>query len=95
MTKLLLTLVLLAGFGSVSLAQSLDDYLIKTAENNPELKAAYHDYLAASERGNQVSLPDPELQVGFFFRPIVRFMGNQHADIRLMQMFPWFGMLKA
>ncbi|MFT5771049.1 MAG: outer membrane protein TolC [Algoriphagus sp.] len=95
MTKLLLTLVLLAGFGSVSLAQSLDDYLIKAAENNPELKAAYHDYLAASERGNQVSLPDPELQVGFFFRPMERFMGNQQADIRLMQMFPWFGMLKA
>jgi outer membrane protein TolC len=95
MTKLLLTLVLLAGFGAVSLAQSLDDYLIKTAENNPELKAAYNDYLAASERGNQVSLPDPELQVGFFFRPMERFMGNQQADIRLMQMFPWFGMLKA
>jgi len=95
MTKLLLTLVLLAGFGFVSLAQSLDDYLIKAAENNPELKAAYNGYLAASERGNQVSLPDPELQVGFFFRPMERFMGNQQADIRLMQMFPWFGMLKA
>lgn len=95
MTKLLLTLVLLAGFGSVSLAQSLDDYLIKAAENNPELKAAYQNYLAASERGNQVSLSDPELQVGFFFRPMERFMGNQQADIRLMQMFPWFGMLKA
>ncbi|MDG1277997.1 MAG: TolC family protein [Algoriphagus sp.] len=94
MTKLLLTLVLLAGFGSVSLAQSLDDYLIKAAENNPELKAAYNNYLAASERGNQVSLPDPELQVGFFFRPMERFMGNQQADIRLMQMFPWFGTLK-
>jgi len=95
MKKLLLTLVLLAGFESVSLAQSLDDYLIKAAKNNPELKAAYNNYLAASERGNQVSLPDPELQVGFFFRPMERFMGNQQADIRLMQMFPWFGTLKA
>jgi outer membrane protein TolC len=87
--------MLLAGFGSVSLAQTLDDYLIKVAENNLELKAAYNDYLAATERGNQVSLPDPELQVGFFFRPMERFMGNQQADIRLMQMFPWFGTLKA
>lgn len=94
MKKLLLTLVLLAGFGSVSLAQSLDEYLLKAAENNPELKAAYQDYLASTERGNQVSLPDPELQVGFFFSPMERFMGNQQADIRLMQMFPWFGMLK-
>lgn len=94
--KKLLTLILLwACLGHVSLAQTLDDYLLKAAENNPELKAAYQDYLAATERGNQVSLPDPELQVGFFFRPMERFMGNQQADIRLMQMFPWFGMLKA
>ncbi|WP_075351224.1 TolC family protein [Algoriphagus marinus] len=95
MNKLILSLLLLAGFGSVSLAQSLDDYLVKAAENNPGLKAAYQDYLAATERGGQVSLPDPELQVGFFFRSMERFMGNQQADIRLMQMFPWFGMLKA
>jgi len=76
-------------------AQSLDEYLVKAAENNPNLKAYYNEYLAASEIGNQVSLPDPELQVGVFFRPMERFMGNQQADIRLMQMFPWFGMLKA
>jgi outer membrane protein TolC len=79
----------------ITSAQSLDEYLVKAAENNPELKAYYNEYLASSEIGNQVSLPDPELQVGFFFRPMERFMGNQQADIRLMQMFPWFGMLKA
>jgi outer membrane protein TolC len=76
-------------------AQSLDEYLVKAAENNSNLKAYYNEYLAATEIGNQVSLPDPELQVGVFFRPMERFMGNQQADIRLMQMFPWFGMLKA
>lgn len=93
--KKLLSLLLLCSLVRITSAQSLDEYLVKAAENNPELKAYYNEYLAASEIGNQVSLPDPELQVGFFFRPMERFMGNQQADIRLMQMFPWFGMLKA
>lgn len=74
-------------------AQTLDDYLIIAAESNPGLKAAYANYMAAAERVNQPSLADPQLQVGFFFRPMERFMGNQQADIQLMQMFPWFGMI--
>lgn len=95
MKKLLTLAVLWASVGHFALSQNLDEYLVKAAENNPELKAHYNEYLAATEIGNQVSLPNPELQVGFFFRPMERFMGNQQADIRLMQMFPWFGMLKA
>ena len=74
-------------------AQSLDDYLLQAAENNPGLKAAYARYQATAEQVNQASLPDPELQDGAFIRPMERFMGNQTADFRLMQMFPWFGML--
>jgi outer membrane protein TolC len=74
-------------------AQSLDDYLILAAENNPGLKASYARYQAMAERVNQPSLADPELQVGFFIEPMERFMGNQTADFRLMQMFPWFGMI--
>ncbi|WP_092729876.1 TolC family protein [Algoriphagus alkaliphilus] len=76
-------------------AQSLDDYLIQAAQNNPGLKASYSRYMAFMERNGQVALPDPELRVGFFLRPMERFMGNQQADIQLMQMFPWFGMLSA
>lgn len=72
-------------------AQTLDEYLIIAAENNPGLKAAYTRYEASLERINQPGLPDPELRAGFFFRPMERFMGNQQADIQLMQMFPWFG----
>lgn len=76
-------------------AQSLDEYLIQAAQNNPGLKASYSRYMASMERSGQVALPDPELRVGFFLRPMERFMGNQQADIQLMQMFPWFGMLSA
>ena len=74
-------------------AQSLDTYLILAAENNPGLKAAYTRYEATLEKTRQPGLPDPELQVGFFLKPMERFMGNQQADIQLMQMFPWFGMI--
>ncbi|MDP4837953.1 MAG: TolC family protein [Algoriphagus sp.] len=74
-------------------AQTLEDYLLQALENNPGLKAAYARYQATAEQVNQASLPDPELQVGAFIRPMERFMGNQTADFRLMQMFPWFGML--
>jgi outer membrane protein TolC len=74
-------------------AQSLDDYLIQAAENNPGLKASYARYQAAAERVSQPSLTDPELQVGVFPRPMERFMGIQTADFQLMQMFPWFGMI--
>uniref|UniRef100_UPI004047E727 TolC family protein n=1 Tax=Algoriphagus sp. TaxID=1872435 RepID=UPI004047E727 len=90
----LVCLVLFLWTGTQNLhAQTLEDYLLQAAENNPGLKAAYARYQATAERVNQASLPDPELQVGAFIRPMERFMGNQTADFRLMQMFPWFGML--
>lgn len=78
---------------NVSKSQSLDEYLQIAAENNPEVKAYFNEYLAAMEQTSQAgALPDPELSVGFFFKPMDRFMGRQQADIQLMQMFPWFGM---
>ncbi|MBK6264097.1 TolC family protein [Marivirga sp. S37H4] len=80
---------------NLSQAQNLERYLVEAGEKNPELKAYFNDYLATMEQIPQVgALPDPELTVGFFLQPMERFMGNQLADIRLMQMFPWFGMLR-
>ncbi|GMQ27398.1 TolC family protein [Algoriphagus confluentis] len=86
-------LLSLNSFSEKAKAQTLDEYLILAAENNPGLKASYARYEAAMERINQPGLPDPELRAGFFFRPMERFMGNQQADLQLMQMFPWFGMI--
>lgn len=94
LTLTLASLLVFLWTGNQSIqAQSLDDYLLQAAENNPGLKAAYARYQATAEQVNQASLPNPELQVGAFIRPMERFMGNQTADFRLMQMFPWFGML--
>jgi outer membrane protein TolC len=89
----IITLVLLTS-QITGFPQSLNGYLRIAAENNPELKAYFNEYLASLEKVPQAgSLPDPELSVGFFLSPMERFMGTQQADIQLMQMFPWFGML--
>lgn len=95
MKKIAIIFLLFLGVQSTSFSQSLDEYLKVAAENNPELKAYFNEYLASLEKVPQVgALPDPELSIGFFIQPMERFMGNQQADIQLMQMFPWFGMLK-
>jgi outer membrane protein TolC len=77
-------------------AQSLEDYLKIAAENNPGLKSKFYSYQASLEKVPQVgSLPDPQLSFGIFIKPMERFMGTQVADISIMQMFPWFGILSA
>ncbi|CAN5504294.1 TolC family protein [soil metagenome] len=94
MKKLTIILILL-GCGYWSSGQILEDYLIEAAENNPELKASFHNYLAAMEKVPQVSsLPDPQLTFGYFIRPMELLMGNQRGELSLMQMFPWFGMIR-
>jgi len=77
-------------------AQSIDDYLQMAAKNNPKLQSAYADFEAALQQSPQVSsLPDPTLTVSAFGRMIETRVGRQEARINFMQMFPWFGTLKA
>jgi outer membrane protein TolC len=77
-------------------SQTLDDYLVIAAENNPGLNSKYLQYHAALQRVPQVgSLPDPQLSFGLFTPPMERYIGDQVAEISLMQMFPWFGTLSA
>jgi outer membrane protein TolC len=79
-----------------SQTDSLLQYLEIAARNNPVLLQRYAEYEAALQKVPQVgSLPDPELSLGIFLSPMELLAGNQVADIRLMQMFPWFGVLKA
>ncbi|MFZ2282279.1 MAG: TolC family protein [Lutibacter sp.] len=75
---------------------SLIFYLEVATKNNPTVLQKYADYEAALQKVPQVgSLPDPELSAGVFLSPMEQIGGNQLADFRLMQMFPWFGTLKA
>ena len=70
-------------------------YLEIAAKNNPTVSQKFSEYQAALKKIPQVgSLSDPELSLGVFLSPMELVNGNQVADIRLMQMFPWFGVLK-
>jgi outer membrane protein TolC len=74
---------------------SLQFYLEIAAKNNPVVLQKYSEYEAALQKVPQVgSLPDPELNMGVFLSPMELPGGNQVADLRLMQMFPWFGVLR-
>lgn len=78
----------------VAESQVLEKYLETAIENNPSLQASFKQYQASLEKPNQVSLESPQLNIGVFTRPMELLMGNQRAEASIMQMFPWFGMLK-
>lgn len=74
---------------------SLMHYLELASKNNPLVSQKYHEYQAALQKIPQAgTLPDPELSMGVFLSPMEIISGKQVADIRLMQMFPWFGVLR-
>lgn len=74
---------------------SLSAYLEIATENNPVVKQRFIEYKAALQKVPQVgSFADPELNIGVFLSPMELVAGSQIADIRFMQMFPWFGVLK-
>ncbi len=78
-----------------SQTDSLFSYLEVAAKNNPTVLQKFSEYQAAIQKIPQVgSLPDPELSAGVFLSPMELISGNQVADLRLMQMFPWFGVLR-
>ena len=70
-------------------------YLKIATKNNPTVLQRYNEYQAALQKVPQVGgLPDPQLEMGVFLSPMEVLSGNQVADIKLMQMFPWFGVIK-
>lgn len=77
-------------------SDSLMNYLEIASKNNPTVLQKLAEYEASLQKVPQVgSLPDPELSTGIFLSPMELVGGKQVADIRLMQMFPWFGVLKS
>ena len=66
---------------------SLAVYIAEAIRNNPGLRSEYQSYQAqmANAQGAGV-LSDPQLSAG---------LGKQRTTITIMQMFPWFGTLKA
>ena len=78
-----------------SQTDSLLQYLEIAAKNNPTVHQRFTEYEATLQKIPQVgSLSDPEFSLGVFLKPMELVSGNQVADLRLMQMFPWFGVLR-
>ncbi len=76
-------------------SDSLAFYLETALRNNPTVLQRYSEYQAALQKVPQVgSLPDPQLEMGFYLSPMEQLSGNRVADFKLMQMFPWFGVIK-
>ena len=74
----------------------LDKYLVLAAENNPQIRSLYKEYLAALEKVVQEgTLPDPQISFGYFIQPVETRVGAQQATASFSQMFPWFGTLDA
>ena len=95
--KILTVIFMLSVLNSTFAQQSdsLTNYLEIAAKNNPVVLQKFAEYEAALQKVPQVGgLPDPELSMGIFLKPMELVGGNQVADIRLMQMLPWFGVLK-
>jgi len=96
--KLLIVFIALGSWivtSSQEYPDSLLRYLEIAAKNNPTVLQRFSEYQASLQKIPQVgSLPDPELSAGVFLSPMELVNGNQVADLRLMQMFPWFGVLK-
>ncbi|MEZ5104187.1 MAG: TolC family protein [Draconibacterium sp.] len=95
----IITVALMLAFSPVIAQESetftLDSALVFAAKNNPDVKAAFNQYLASLEKVPQVgTLPDPQASFGFFVKPMAILAGSQVANIEVMQMFPWFGTLK-
>ncbi len=75
---------------------SLSSYLKMAATNNPGLHSMFLKYSASLEKITPAgSLPDPQLEFGYFLKPMELLSGKQIAEFKLMQMFPWFGSLPA
>lgn len=74
---------------------SLMQYLEIAVQNNPFVLQKFSEYQSVLQKVPQAGgLSDPELNVGVFLSPMELVSGNQVAEIQLMQMFPWFGVLK-
>lgn len=96
MKKFSILIVLLWCGSAAAQTDSLAHYLNVAARNNPSLGAEFLTYKASLEKIPQAgAFADPELEMGFFLKPMDVIDGRQVADFRLMQMFPWFGTRRA
>lgn len=77
-------------------ADSLVTYIAEAIRNNPAVMSQYRAYQAqVAAACGEGQLSDPELSVDAFPSPMQHVNVKQLATVTVMQMFPWFGTLKA
>lgn len=75
---------------------SLSHYVSLAIKTHPEVLQKYAEYRAALEKIAQAgAIPDLQVNAGILLEPMELVMGQQVAEFELMQMFPWFGTLRA
>lgn len=75
---------------------SLVTYIAAAIRNNPAVMAQYRSYQAmVMDACGEGQLSDPEFSVSAFPSPMQHVNVKQYATFSVMQMFPWFGTLKA
>lgn len=86
-------LISISSFGQYP--DSLLNYLEIAAKNSALLRQKFNEYEAALQKVPQAgALQDPELNIGVFLKPMELVDGRQLTETNLMQMFPWFGVLR-
>ena len=96
MKRHLLYILCLWAVAAHAQTDSLQTYIRAALQENPEVVARWHAYEAAVEAVCPAgTLGDPELSLNFYPKPMTLVNGRQVASVSLMQMFPWFGAMKA
>lgn len=95
MRKYIIIIALLA-VATCHAQDSLQTYIKAALRENPEVMAKWHAYEAAIEAVCPAgTLGDPELSLNIYPKPMTQVNGKQVMSVSLMQMFPWFGSMKA
>ena len=96
MKRYLLVILWLVTSAVQAQTDSLQTYIQAALRENPEVMARWHAYEAAVEAVCPAgTLGDPELSLNFYPKPMTQVNGRQVLSVSLMQMFPWFGAMKA
>nr|WP_320038669.1 TolC family protein [uncultured Bacteroides sp.] len=93
---LLVVLLLTTNYSQIKAQDSIAVYVQQALKNNPKIRADFAAYEASMQRVVPAgSLPDPELGFSFYLKSMEQVNGKEIGTLSLMQMFPWFGTLKA
>ncbi|MDA3872290.1 MAG: TolC family protein [Candidatus Marinimicrobia bacterium] len=82
-------------FISINSNSSIDEYISYALNNNPGLKARYHQWQASKKNIDLVNkLPNPKFNFGYFIRNVETAVGPQEYKIGISQKLPFYSKLK-